>query len=266
MISICVIGNDKTRHDPGADYNGQADAIDVMAINTKTGQTTCITIPRNTMVEHWITGVGTENIVGTMVDQLCLVYSEGTSDEFSSKNVCNSVSIILDGVPMDYYFTIQETTIAEIANVIGGVTLVPMDSIPDTNITEGVETTLKGNDAMQYILWRDVFVPESANERHMRQQQFIKALASQTIQAAKANPSIIMDLYNVASANATTNLDASQFSYLASIIMDHGITSFDTVALTGDVIRNDYSGWEELTLDEESTRQVVLNVFYTPEN
>lgn len=273
IITVCIIGNDKYRHNSGLYFNGQADAVDVIAIDSQTGKTTCITIPRDTMVEQWETDLGTEDIIGTVVQQLCLAYSHGHNNEFSSENVCNSVSIILDGVPIDYYFTIEETAIRTLTDAIGGVTLVPMDTIPVNDVVEGPtggeifegqEITLNGNQAMQYVLWRDTNVSESADRRHMRQQQFIKELASQTIQAVKSNPAFLMELYNVASAEATTNLDASQFSYLASIILDHGITQFDTVALQGEVVQSQVTGWEELTLDEESTRQAVLDIFYKP--
>lgn len=263
VISVCVIGNDKVRHDPGLLFNGQADSINVVAIDTETGKTTVITVPRDTMVEQRVTNYGTEEVVDTEVAQICLSYAYGKSDAFSSESVCLCVSEILNGVPMDYYFTIDELAIPKIADAIGGVTLTPLMDIPEAHAVEGVEMTLKGDDALYYVLMRDTEQDESAELRHRRHQQFIRELASQTIKAVKANPALLTELYDVAAENATTNLDLSQFSYLASIIMDHGISSFESIELVGEVVSNPRTEWEELYLDEDDALRKVLEVYYT---
>ena len=51
MVSICVIGFDRTAPAEVGEKAGQADAVLVMALDTETGEATAIGLPRDSMVE-----------------------------------------------------------------------------------------------------------------------------------------------------------------------------------------------------------------------
>ena len=51
MVSICIIGFDRTAPAEVGEKAGQADAVMVMALDTKTGEATAIGLPRDSMVE-----------------------------------------------------------------------------------------------------------------------------------------------------------------------------------------------------------------------
>lgn len=52
--------------------------------------------------------------------------------------------------------------IVELNDAIGGVSLVPVQTVPGTGIVKGESTFLYGNNALKYVQWRDTsveFVP-----------------------------------------------------------------------------------------------------------
>lgn len=262
VVSICLIGNDKDARDPQEGFNGQADAVMVLALDTSTGNMQCIAVPRNSMVEvnrnYW----GTDEFADTKLYQLCLAYGYGTDDEESSELVCTAVSRILYNVPMNYYYTISLSGIAALADVVGGVTVEALQDIPDTYIYEGETVTLEGYEAQRYVQWRDKYQDGSAQDRQARQQQFVKALGAQILETVKGDPGAVVSIANSLSDYSTTNLGASELAFLASVVANTGVSSVEMSSLQGEVVNNDESEWEQFILDKDAVYQTVLDVYY----
>ncbi|WP_165172100.1 LCP family protein [Adlercreutzia sp. ZJ242] len=264
VTSICVIGNDQESSVPAEGFNGQADVIMVMALDTETGEITGISIPRDSMVEVNRNYHGSDKLYDTKRLQISLAYAYGTSDEASSELVCTAASRILYNIPINYYYTISMSGIAALADAVDGVTVEALETIPNTSIREGETVILYGKEALRYVQWRDATEYGSALDRQARQQQFVSALASQALETAKSNPSVLVDLFNTMSAYSTTNLGAAEFSYLASIVVGHGVESLDLTSLQGESVYNEESPWEQFILDKDAVYQTVLDVYYTP--
>lgn len=264
VVSICLIGNDKDLHEPEEGFNGQADAIMVMALDTSTGNLNCIVVPRNSMVEVNRNYRGTDEFADTKLYQLCLAYGYGTNDQESSELVCTAASRILSNIPMNYYYTTSLTGIVALADAVGGVTVDALQDIPGTDIYEGETVTLTDYEALRYVQWRDTSRVGTAQERQARQQQFVSALSSQILTSVKGNPAVIVDIVNALSDYSTTNLGPSELAYLASVVASKGVGSMHMVSLQGEVVHNDESEWEQFVLDKDAVRQTVLDVYYEP--
>ncbi|WP_172136400.1 LCP family protein [Adlercreutzia sp. ZJ473] len=264
IVSICVIGNDQESTAPEEGFNGQADVIMVVALDTETGKITGISIPRDSMVEVNRNYHGTNELYDTRRLQISLAYAYGTTDEESSELVCTAASRILYNIPLSYYYTMSMSAIPALADAVGGVTIEALQTIPETSIQQGETVTLFGDEALRYVSWRDSTEYGTALDRQARQQQFVTALASQALEAAKGNPTVLLDLFNAMSAYSTTNLGAAEFSYLASTVISSGIDSLDLTSLQGEPVHNDESPWEQFILDEDSVYQTVLDVYYEP--
>ena len=262
VVSICLIGNDKDARDPEEGFNGQADAVMIVALDASTGELTCIAVPRNSMVEVNRNYRGTDEFADTKLYQLCLAYGYGTDDHDSSKLVCTAVSRIMYNIPMNYYYTISLSGLVALADSVGGVTVEALDDIPYAGIYEGETVTLTGYDALSYVQWRDKYEEGSAQERQARQQQFLSALASQVLSAVKGNPAVIMDIVNTLADYSTTNLGPSEFAFLSSTVASTGVGSMNMTSLQGEVVNNDESEWEQFILDKDSVYQTVLDVYY----
>ncbi|MFR8831962.1 MAG: hypothetical protein ACLVHC_11490, partial [Eggerthella lenta] len=75
IVSVVVMGYDKSLHANSTAGSGQADAVMVLALDTKTGKATVIGIPRDSMVD-----VGEfvgDAFIGQEKMQLCLAFSYG---------------------------------------------------------------------------------------------------------------------------------------------------------------------------------------------
>ena len=259
MVSVAFIGFDN-RTTNGNDVAGQSDTIMVVALNTDTGKATGIVIPRDSMVDvdTYISG----NYNGTHAMQICLQYSYGSTSEESSELVARCASRVLYGMPIDYYFTLNVEGVGPLNDAVGGVTLVPVQSVPSVGISEGVETTLYGKTAERYVQFRDTSTLTSSLDRQRRQVSYLKAFTSKVLQNATGDPAALLSLYQTAQDYTWTNLGFDQFSYLASTMLAKGMTSFDVVTLDGEM--GEGETYAEFHLNQDAVYQTVLDTYYTP--
>lgn len=259
MVSVVVMGYDQRDEDVAAGRAGQADAVMVLALDTLTGKATAIGVPRDSMVD--VTKAVGSAYLGQDKMQLCLAYSYGDGADTSAEYVTTAVSRVLYNMPMSYYFALDLQGVGPLNDAIGGVVIDPLQTIPGTDIVEGDETILFGDDALKYVQWRDTSVLTSPIDRQDRQVQYVKAFASKLLTQAKGNVGTLVDLFNTAGDYSVTNLGLNEFSYLASTVVNHGISSLDVVTLQGEAKQGDL--YMEYYLDQDSVYQTVLDVYYT---
>ena len=258
MVSVVVMGYDRTATDEVNGQNGQADAVMVMALDTSTGKVTAIGIPRDSMVDVSKSVGGAYAGQGKM--QLCLAFGYGDGAEGSCENVTTAVSRVLYNMPVNYYFSLDMDGVGALADAIGGVSLTPTQSIPNTNIVEGEPIVLFGSNALKYVQWRDTSVLTSSLDRQTRQSQFVETFCKQALSSAQGNVGTLVNLYTTASNYAVTNLGLNEFSYLASSVLATGITSVDMTTLQGTMQQGDK--FAEFYLDKTNVYETVLNVYY----
>ena len=102
----------------------------------------------------------------------------------------------------------------------------------------------------------------SSLDRQARQSQYLKAFFSQVVGNAAGDPGILIGLYQTATEYSTTNLELSEFSYLAATLVEHGMSELDVVTLAGEAVKGEQ--YVEYHLDQEAVYETVLDVFYTP--
>jgi anionic cell wall polymer biosynthesis LytR-Cps2A-Psr (LCP) family protein len=259
MVSIVIIGFDR-KLSSTPEQSVQADAVMVLALDTQTGKATAIGVPRDSMVE-----VGRflgDAFIGLNTMQLCLAYSYGDGGAQSCEYTAAVVSRTLYSIPMNYYYALDQSGIGPLNDAIGGVALTPLQTIPSTNIVEGQDTVLFGNNAYSYVQWRDTSILNSSLDRQARQVQYIQAFASQALQLSQGSVGTLLDLYNTVGNYTITNLSVDGFSYLASTVLSSGITSLEMVTLTGEMVQGEL--YAEYYLDKKALYETVLDVYYRP--
>ena len=175
MATVAFIGFDNRASDDGA-KEGQSDTVMVVALNTDTGEARGIVIPRDSMVAVDTYAGG--SFSGQVTEQLCLQFAYGTDGDNSSQLTAAAASRVLDNIPVDYYYTLNIEGVAPINDSIGGVTLVPTQTVPGTAAVEGQETTLFGISAEKYVQWRDTTELTSSLDRTARQVSYVQAFAA----------------------------------------------------------------------------------------
>lgn len=259
MASIAIIGYDRRSEQvvPGKNV-GQADAVMVLAANLDTGKVTAIGIPRDSMVE--VGEFMDSDFTGMDTMQLCLAFAYGDGGETSSQYTTAAVSRVLYNMPVNNYVSLDMDSVGELANTVGGVPVTPLQTIPGTNIVKGQDTVLFGNNALKYIQWRDTSVLNSSLDRQARQSQFVQAFCKEAFAQAKGNVGTLVNLFNVARSNGITNLGVDDFTYLASTVLNTGISGVDVTTLQGQMQQG--KKFAEFYLDKTNVYETVLNVYY----
>lgn len=269
VVAIAFIGVDKRQlgTDSAVGTAGQADADIVLTVDTKTGRAKAISVPRDTMVD---VDLYSENNIFLRNEnmQLCLSFAYGDGKATSANNVTTSISRILYNVPINKYFVLDLDGIAPINDAIGGVTVESLYNFENLGIKVGDKVHLTGDLTESYVRQRDMQTIDASLNRTARQTQYIKAFANQLIPAVLNDFSIVSKLYNTASEYSTTNMDLSNVTYLASLLVSKGIRDFETETLQGEMKeseRTDYADYvyAEFYPDEELTLETVLDTFYT---
>lgn len=243
---------------------GQSDADIVGVIDTQTGEVDIITIPRDTMVDidlYSSTGgfLRTENM------QLCLSYAYGDGAEKSCSNVTTAMSRILLNVPIEKYFALELGGIKPLNDAIGGVTVESLYDFKDEGIKKGDKITIKGDFAETYVRKRNMDNIDASLNRTDRQIQYTRAYANQLLPAVKKDFSVISKLYNTAMEYSQTNISLEDVTYMASLIMSKGVTSYTQHKIKGEMKssekKNDYV-FAEFYPDENSILETVVECFY----
>jgi LCP family protein required for cell wall assembly len=242
---------------------GQADSIFLGAMDTSSGKLSLINVPRDIM-----TNVKTYDskgkYTGTTKRQICLAYAYGDGKKLSCTNVVDSVSKVMYGIPIDSYMSINLSAISVLNDAVGGVNVQVIGDLTaaDPSLKQGANVTLLGDQAEAYVRTRE-FDPVDANMARMqRQQQYIAAFARKALSEVKSDVMLPVDLFQLVSENAVTNLTASKLVYLGTAASGSSFTSEDIHNIEC-TVKEGKTGYAEYYPNEIKLFEMVLNVFYT---
>lgn len=266
MTSIAFMGVDKRTFGTENEeygFSGQSDVNMVLSIDTKTGKSSVIVLPRDTLVDvdkYSISG----DFMGTQKQQLCLAYAFGDGKQTSCDNTIVSMQRILYGIPINTYVALNLDGIAPLNDALGGVTVTCPNDFADL-YTKGETITLTGNKAERFIRARDDDLEGDA-ERRERQIAYVKSYVSQAAQSGLKNPNLLREIYQIGSGYTVSNLTLSRSLYFGTTILSNPseIMSFNNIqSLKGELQLSD-SGYATTILDEDKTLETILSIYYTP--
>ena len=258
MKTVLLIGHDDESDTSKGKRPNEADMVAAAAIDVETGKVTIIGISRDTscLVDQY----SEDEFVGTIKEQLCMAYGYRSTPEAGSENVVKSAQSILYDIPIKYYYTLDEAAIAELNDAIGGVELVPLQTIPRTNIVEGEKTVLLGKEAHDYVQWRDTSQLQSSKDRQERELQYLKAFSQQAFGDSNGIVRKMTDLVSIVSEYSVTNISPSEMFYLANVIAKGDLNDIDIVMLDGSMVQN--GQYAEFEIDENSAYKTILDTYY----
>lgn len=270
VVSIGFLGVDQRTLETvdNTDFVGAADADIIVTVDTKTGKSKVIALPRDTMVDIEVYSPESGVLIRTEKAQLCLAYAYGDGAVKSCESTIDAMSRILYNVPIHKYFALDLDGIAPLNDAIGGVKLTSLFDFPDEGIKTGDTVTLKGEMAEKYVRLRSLDSLDASLKRTDRQIQYVKAYASRLLPSVINNFAVVNNLYNTASSYSRTNLTLSNATYLASLLLQKGINDFETYTIKGEMKASQDPLMPnvvhaEFYPDEESVMETVLDVFYT---
>lgn len=237
---------------------GQADTIMVLAYDTKNGEISVLTIPRDSMVDVDVYSEN-GNFARTEKMQICLSFAYGDGGEKSCENVIKSIERLLMGIPIDSYFSLRVRGVDALNAAVGGIELTSLETIGQ--FVEGKRVKLTGTAARFYCTSRDRSKIDSDARRRERQIQYVKAYASKVITLAKDDIGIITKLYNTAKQYAVTDISLSSAVYLGGQLVTNSAKINKVTSLQGKYVATDT--FAQYIVNEESTYETILEIFYT---
>ena len=258
ITTILFMGVDKNNIDKTYKNgkNGQADAIYAVTIDTQTGETTVISISRDTMTDIKIYS-GEGNYIRTEKRQLCLAYAYGDGKEMSCESTIWSLSNVLCGVPINTYMAIDLNAVRVLNDAVGGVK-VPAYNSSMTKKT-GKMITLRGNAVYNYIRSRNINKTDSNAHRMTRQIDYLKAFSAKAIEQTKNNISTPVDLYNKVNKYSVSTLSVDKITFLTSVFLN-GNMHIEFKNIEGKIsVEGNYAAFYP---DNQKLYELVLDVFY----
>lgn len=261
VVSLLFIGVDREElgsEDDVIGTGGQADALYLVTIDTAQNKYKVISISRDTMTDIGVYS-SDGKYVGTEKKQICLSYAYGDGKTTSCDNTVRAVSTLFYNIPIQSYFALERSAIPTLNDTIGGVTVPVYD---ENGNDTGKTTTLFGQDAYDYVHYRDTSRLDSNNIRMTRQMAYIKAFIKKLVSSATSNLNVALDFFNTASQYSSTNLNTSIVTYYATTVLSSGGNiDIDYVKLPGEITQNE-SGNAEFNYDKDALTKLVIETYY----
>lgn len=263
VVTMLFLGvDDETNYGNARPDAKCADVNLLVSMDTETNDMTVVAIPRDSQVD--VDRYDNGEYADTIPLQLCLAYSvDLNTEEECAENSVKSASRIFYSLPISYYFSMDEEAFVELSDAVGGVQVEALDTYPGANFSKGETVLLQGEDAWNYIHYRDINIDYSSLDRQERQVQFAKAFLNKL---KKSNVKQLLKLYNVIQANTLTNLGTSELAYLASCFVSGGKGSISFTSIEGKtkfMVDADGVEREHVFLDDDSVLKATLAAYYT---
>lgn len=253
-------GIDKAKT-PGA--GGQADCVILAVLDDKAKKIQLINISRDTMVP-----IELYDMYGTFVRkeraQITLQYAYGNGRERSCELMEQVVSDLFYGIPIHGYCALAMSTIADLNDAIGGVTVTVPDELAAfvPTFTAGETITLKGQQAVDFVHSRNIYATElgANNRRIARQKMFVKGFIDQAKKRIKADLTLPAKLYQLVEKQMVTSISLDQAVFLCTEYLDCDFSMDDMVSVEGTITKENV--YEEFNVDDKALYELILKVFY----
>lgn len=258
LVTLAFIGYDQRTADAEAGRSGQADFMLVLALDTLNSTLKGISIPRDTMVEpNDYSGQAYFNI--DKKEQIALTFSYGHEINEACEKTAEAMSRLIYNMPLKYYYGLNLEGIAPINDAVGGINVTALETIPNSNIVEGANIHLYGEEARRYVQYRNEKLLESSEMRRKRDIQYAQNFYHQSL-AKIRDIYIARDVFTAGQDYSSTNLGIPEFLYLTQIAMTKNISEFDIKSFNGELKQGE--SYAEFWPNDTSLFETVLDVFY----
>lgn len=260
LINVLYLGidnNDVIRDDMMPGEAGQTDCILLISLNKETKEAKILQIPRDTMTEIDIYNRGGE-VFKTIQAQIATQYAYCTGGANSCWAATKTISEMLYDLPIDAYLAMDMASIPMVNDAVGGVTLtIPKDyTIIRPEFEEGATLTLSGQQAYDYVHWRDTYASFSNNDRMERQTQYIPAMIDTVRGNAELEGNYYETLYKLVEEYMITDLQEDEINRMG----EFELSISDIQRLPGEGKKGER--FEEFYLDDEKLQKMLIETFY----
>lgn len=236
---------------------GQSDCIMLITLDKTTKQASVLQIPRDTMTTIDLYDVN-GNAYTTVTEQIATQYAYGIGGQHSCFAAKQTISELLYDLPIDGYISLDMASISIINDAIGGVTITFDEDYTyvDEAFTQGTTMTLDGDQAYDFVHYRDVDEAFSNNGRMHRQTKYISALLTAIKDKVRENENLYSIVYPLVEDYMLTDLREDQINEMAEYDLNESAITY----LPGEGAKGEI--YEEFYVDEEKLQELIIRTFY----
>lgn len=239
---------------------GPADMVTLMIFDEKTRQCNLLSLNRDMMVDMpMLDKTGRED--GVFYGQLAYAHVYGDGMEISCENMRKTVSNLLYGVTIDYYFSLNMDAIGLLNDAVGGVTVNIVDDFSqvDPSLTKG-EMTLYGQQAVNFVQARWYVGDELNLSRMERHREYMHNFASALKSKMEEETEFVVRAYEQVAPYIVSDCSVQILSRLEKDYGDYVLG--ETFTVPGENVLG--AEIYEFYPDEEKLDELILQLFYAP--
>ena len=261
LSTILCLGVDKTLESTEIiGTAGQSDVILLVGMDTKTGKTTVLIIPRDCYAQVDTYSIN-NHYTGIESMQITAAFGYGDGQAASCENARQAVSRLLYGLPISSYLALDMNAIQAANEAVGHVTvksLIDVDMGKGVVFHEGDSIELQGRWLDRYIRTRGHDLEANA-KRNLRQMQYVTEFSKLVVAKSKGDLSFPVELFSTLAPYMVTSLEIPDVTFLSSVFLSHG-ADFQFRTISGTFGKLD--GSTVLYPDETDLFEAVLELFY----
>lgn len=238
----------------------RADSISLVALDELNGRMTIIALNRDTMTGiHKYTLDGKDR--GLFKDHLGYAYTYGEGGTVSCRNLCEAVSNLLYGIPINEYVIANRASLPDIADALGDVTVVvPNDDLAAEGYHAGDTAVIDGDNLELFVRVRDIETDLSNVGRMERQQAYINGAMGRIRDMLANQPAEVWDRLEQAEDSVRTNITRSRYLALTKAVKNTAYGDQDYYIPEGEQVVG--KRHDEFHPDQDALLQKVIDVFY----
>ena len=245
---------------------GTSDGMFLIAQDTAHDLIKVVMIPRDSMLEmelmngDWSTYYGFSHIK--------FAFSNGDRRESSAESSVKAVEDLLCGLEIDHYIAGDLGLLAEVNDLVGGVTVtIPSSELTKVNPdwTQGTEVTLHGDEAERFIRYRDTSIVGTALERMNQHKAYITGFYKAIKVSSQKDSSLVIKLCDTVEDSIVSDMSKGEYERLALDGLKCGFnTDSDILSLPGEMTFGEEDGeiLDQFYIDYEQTIPILLDLFY----
>ena len=235
-----------------------ADMVTLMIFDEQTKQCNLLSLNRDMMVDIPALDDSGKQF-GIFHGQLALAHTYGDGMEVSCENVRTTVSNLLYGTTIDYYFSLNMDAIGILNDAVGGVKVNVVDDFSqvDPTLTKG-EITLRGQQAVNYVQSRWYVGDELNLSRMERHKEYMHNFVSTLKNKMKQETAFVVQAYEQVAPYIVTDCSVQILSRLEQDYGDYALGEAYTIEgenVLGEELYEFYP-------DEEKLDALILQLFY----
>ncbi|MGN0404874.1 MAG: LCP family protein [Bariatricus sp.] len=247
-----------------AGSGGQADGIFLIAQDTFRNRVRILLIPRDTMTQITLTDLR-GNVLGKDTQHLTLAFAYGDGREKSCQYMEEAVSHLLYGLEINGYIAMNMEVLPILNDAVGGVSVTIEDEeLEKVNpaFTQGKTVVLQGEEAEQYVRYRNIDRAQSALIRMERQKSYIQGFSQAVKAKSRQEEGLAARLFDEVQPYMVTDMSKGQYmdivlDYLSS---NQDLGEGDMLSLPGKGVET--AVYDEFYPDEEEILPLILDLFY----